>query len=134
MWKFRRRSSVKKGRRKVLAVTALVIALDLQMQLGAKSRRAAGHHTILDLNDVGGCVVAQVTLGITLHDIVDLLEFVGKPLLAAELVLLQGQDQLLVVFHSVPEVILQLSSNRKKLNNSNMCDFELVLRQISSIN
>ena len=84
-----------------LAVTALVIALDLQMQLGAKSRRAAGHHTILDLNDVGGCVVAQVTLGITLHDIVDLLEFVGKPLLAAELVLVQGEDQLFVVLDGV---------------------------------
>jgi len=83
------------------AVTALVIALDLQMQLGAKSRRAAGHHTILDLNDVGGCVVAQVTLGITLHDIVDLLEFVGKPLLAAELVLVQGEDQLFVVLDGV---------------------------------
>lgn len=84
------------------AVTSLVIALDLQLQLGAKSRRAAGHHTILDLNDVGGCVVAQVTsLGITLHDIVDLLEFVGKPLLAAELVLVQGEDQLFVVLDGV---------------------------------
>ena len=33
----------------------------------------------------------------------DLLELVGEPLLARELVLLQGQDQLLVVLHSIPE-------------------------------
>ena len=48
-------------------------------------------------------VWSQVTLGVTLHDIVDLLEFVNKPLLAAELVLLQSQDQLLIVLHSVAE-------------------------------
>ena len=42
-------------------------------------------------------------LGVTLHDVVDLLELVGQPLLAAELVLLQGEDQLLVVLHSVTE-------------------------------
>ena len=40
-------------------------------------------------------------LGVTLHDVVDLLQLVGQPLLAAELVLLQGEDQLLVVLHSV---------------------------------
>ena len=32
----------------------------------------------------------------------DLLELVGEPLLAGELVLLQGEDQLLVVLHSIP--------------------------------
>ena len=42
-------------------------------------------------------------LGVALHDVVDLLELVGQPLLAAELVLLQGEDQLLVVLHSVTE-------------------------------
>ena len=42
-------------------------------------------------------------LGVTLHDVVDLLQLVGQPLLAAELVLLQGEDQLLVVLHSVTE-------------------------------
>ena len=33
----------------------------------------------------------------------NLLELVGEPLLARELVLLQGEDQLLVVLHSIPE-------------------------------
>ena len=33
----------------------------------------------------------------------DLFELVGKSLLARELVLLQGEDQLLVVLHSIPE-------------------------------
>ena len=42
-------------------------------------------------------------LSVALHDVVDLLELVGEPLLARELVLLQGQDQLLVVLHSIPE-------------------------------
>ena len=42
-------------------------------------------------------------LGIALHDVVDLLQLVGQPLLAAKLVLLQGEDQLLVVLHSVTE-------------------------------
>ena len=42
-------------------------------------------------------------LSVTLHDVVDLLQLVGQPLLAAELVLLQGEDQLLVVLHSVTE-------------------------------
>ena len=42
-------------------------------------------------------------LGVTLHDVVHLLELVGQSLLAAELVLLQGEDQLLVVLHSVTE-------------------------------
>ena len=42
-------------------------------------------------------------LSVTLHDVVDLLELVGEPLLARELVLLQGEDQLLVVLHSIPE-------------------------------
>ena len=32
----------------------------------------------------------------------DLFKLVGKPLLAGELVLLQGEDQLLVVLHSIP--------------------------------
>ena len=41
-------------------------------------------------------------LSVTLHDVVDLLELVGEPLLAGELVLLQGEDQLLVVLHSIP--------------------------------
>ena len=42
-------------------------------------------------------------LSVALHNVVDLLELVGEPLLARELVLLQGQDQLLVVLHSIPE-------------------------------
>ena len=41
-------------------------------------------------------------LRVALHDVVDLLELVGEALLAGELVLLQGQDQLLVVLHRVP--------------------------------
>ena len=41
-------------------------------------------------------------LSVALHDVVDLLELVGEPLLAGELVLLQGEDQLLVVLHSIP--------------------------------
>ena len=44
------------------------------------------------------------SLGVSLHDVVDLLQLVGQPLLAAELVLLQGDDQLLVVLHGVPEI------------------------------
>jgi len=40
-------------------------------------------------------------LSVALHDVVDLLELVGEPLLARELVLLQGEDQLLVVLHSI---------------------------------
>ena len=45
-------------------------------------------------------------LRVPLHDVVDLLQLVGQPLLAAELVLLQSQDQLLIVLHSIPEMIL----------------------------
>jgi len=40
-------------------------------------------------------------LRVPLHDVVDLLQLVGQPLLAAELVLLQSQDQLLIVLHSI---------------------------------
>ena len=43
-------------------------------------------------------------LRVPLHDVVDLLQLVGQPLLAAELVLLQCDDQLLVVLHCVPEI------------------------------
>ena len=43
-------------------------------------------------------------LRVSLHDVVDLLQLVGQPLLAAELVLLEGEDQLLVVLHSVTEI------------------------------
>ena len=43
-------------------------------------------------------------LRVPLHDVVDLLQLVGQPLLAAELVLLEGEDQLLVVLHSVTEI------------------------------
>lgn len=42
-------------------------------------------------------------LGVALHDVVDLLQLVGQPLLAAELVLLQRQDQLFIVLHSITE-------------------------------
>ena len=45
---------------------------------------------------------ASYLLSVALHDVVDLLELVGEPLLAGELVLLQGEDQLLVVLHSIP--------------------------------
>ena len=45
-------------------------------------------------------------LRVPLHDVVDLLQLVGQPLLAAELVLLQSQDQLLIVLHSIPEMHL----------------------------
>ena len=45
---------------------------------------------------------ASYLLSVALHDVVDLLELVGKPLLARELVLLQGEDQLLVVLHRIP--------------------------------
>ena len=43
-------------------------------------------------------------LRVPLHDVVDLLQLVGEPLLTAELVLLQGDNQLLVVLHCVPEI------------------------------
>ena len=52
---------------------------------------------------VHNAAVLLQLLGVTLHDVVHLLELVGQPLLAAELVLLQGEDQLLVVLHSVTE-------------------------------
>ena len=42
-------------------------------------------------------------MSVALHNVVDLFELVGKSLLARELVLLQGEDQLLVVLHSIPE-------------------------------
>ena len=42
-------------------------------------------------------------LGVALHDVVDLLQLVGQPLLAAEFVLLQRQDQLFIVLHSITE-------------------------------
>ena len=42
-------------------------------------------------------------MSVALHNVVDLFKLVGKPLLAGELVLLQGEDQLLVVLHSIPE-------------------------------
>ena len=42
-------------------------------------------------------------MSVALHNVVDLFELVGKSLLARELVLLQGEDQLLVVLYSVPE-------------------------------
>ena len=50
------------------------------------------------------CCSLICSLCVTLHDVVDLLQLVGQPLLAAELVLLQGDDQLLVVLHCVPEI------------------------------
>jgi len=40
-------------------------------------------------------------LRITLHNVMHLLQLVGKPLLAAELILFQGQDELLIVLDSV---------------------------------
>ena len=46
-------------------------------------------------------------LRVPLHDVVDLLQLVGQPLLAAELVLLQCENELLVVLHRVPEVRLR---------------------------
>ena len=54
-------------------------------------------------------------LSVALHDVVDLLQLVGQPLLAAELVLLQGEDQLLVVLHSVTEMgrIFNLSFHQR---------------------
>ena len=52
---------------------------------------------------VHSAAVLLQLLGVTLHDVVHLLELVGQPLLAAELVLLQGENQLLVVLHSVTE-------------------------------
>ena len=52
---------------------------------------------------VHSAAVSLQLLGVTLHDVVHLLELVGQPLLAAELVLLEGEDQLLVVLHSVTE-------------------------------
>ena len=42
-------------------------------------------------------------MSVALHNVVDLFQLVGKPLLAGELVLLQGEDQLLVVLHSISE-------------------------------
>ena len=50
------------------------------------------------------CSSLICSLSVTLHDVVDLLQLVGQPLLAAELVLLQGDDQLLVVLHCVTEI------------------------------
>ena len=48
-------------------------------------------------------VLDHCSLVVALHDVVHLLQLVGQPLLAAELVLLQSQDQLLIVLHSVAE-------------------------------
>ena len=55
------------------------------------------------LQNAAECCRMLQLLGIALHDVVDLLQLVGQPLLAAKLVLLEGEDQLLVVLHSVTE-------------------------------
>ena len=60
------------------------------------------HHWLLVHNAAEFCRMLQL-LGIALHDVVDLLQLVGQPLLAAKLVLLEREDQLLVVLHSVTE-------------------------------
>ena len=48
-----------------------------------------------------------VLLQITLHDVVHLLELVGQPLLAAELVLIEVEDELLVVLDGVLVELVQ---------------------------
>ena len=61
----------------------------------------------LSSSGLTGLAVSLIcSLGVSLHDVVDLLQLVGQPLLAAELVLLQCENELLVVLHRVPEVRL----------------------------
>ena len=62
----------------------------------------------LSSSGLTGLAVSLIcSLGVSLHDVVDLLQLVGQPLLAAELVLLQCENELLVVLHRVPEVRLR---------------------------
>ena len=61
----------------------------------------------LSSSGLTGLAVSLIcSLGVSLHDVVHLLQLVGQPLLAAELVLLQCENELLVVLHRVPEVRL----------------------------
>lgn len=69
-------------------------------------------------------------LGVALHDVVDLLELVGQPLLAAELVLLQGEDQLLVVLHSVTEKRKHFIIFSSKVNEGSRCELKALLAQV----
>ena len=60
------------------------------------------------------------SLGVSLHDVVHLLQLVGQPLLTAELVLLQGQDELLVVLHRVPGIKPPLTLWYRRVRCSNI--------------
>ena len=62
----------------------------------------------LSSSGLTGLAVSLIcSLGVSLHDVVHLLQLVCQPLLAAELVLLQCENELLVVLHRVPEVRLR---------------------------